>query len=157
MGSGVYKPKYKTKWLEVERNAILLHISEGKEYLKKTPTETIVKLFKSDINLYEFDQILYDLDIDPSHGPTLQIRKYITKVQIHFHIDKFKKDYYLSIKHTIKDLIKYIEESWSCRIEYLHDQQHKIYIFKHLEFYPLDEEKTLEELEIKNDENCVRT
>lgn len=111
MRIGIYKPEHKTKWLEDKQNTILLQISEGDEYLNKNPTETIVKIFKSDIDLNKVDQTLYNLDINPSHGPTLQIRKHIIKVQIYCFIDKFNKDYYLSTKHTIKDLIKYIEAS----------------------------------------------
>lgn len=38
-------------------------------------------------------------------------------------------------------------------IKYLHDQPYKICIFKHHDLYPIDKEKTLEELEIKNAEN----
>ena len=152
MGIGVYKPKHKTKWLEVERNAIISQISEGIEHLTKIPTETIIKLFKTDIDLTEFDHILYDLDIDTSYGTILQIRKYIIKIQVYCLIDKREKEYYIITKHTIKDLIEYIEASWSC-IRDLHHQPHKICIFKHNDLYPLNEEKTLEELEIKNDEN----
>lgn len=153
MEIGIYKLKHKkTKWLEVERNAVILQISEGIEHLIKIPTETMIKLFKTDIDLTEFDQLLYDLDIDTSYGPILQIQKYIIKIQVYCLIDKRKKEYYIIKKHTIKDLIEYIEAEWSC-IKYLHDQPHKICIFKQNDRYPLNEESTLEELEIKNDEN----
>lgn len=77
----IYKPKHKSKWLEDKRDAILLLISERKNtfFKKKTPMEIILKLFRNDIDLNEFDQILYNLDIYPSYDSTLKIRKYIIK------------------------------------------------------------------------------
>lgn len=121
--------------------------------MTKIPVETIVKLFETDIDLTEFNQILDYFDINTCYGIILQITKYIIKIQVYCLINKCKKEYHVITKNTIKDLIKHIEAEWSC-INYLHtNQPHKICIFKHHDFYPIDEEKTLEELEIKNDEN----
>lgn len=59
---GDYKPKHEKKWPDVTRNVIILQI---------LPIEIIFKLFKTDIDLRGFDQILYNLEIDTSYGTTL--------------------------------------------------------------------------------------